>query len=38
MEGLYAESGMGCTGPLVMMSEANHAKALELLKAAGYVG
>ncbi|MDR3729719.1 MAG: glycine/sarcosine/betaine reductase complex component C subunit alpha [Oscillospiraceae bacterium] len=36
--GIYAESGMGCTGPLVMMSEANHAKALELLKAAGYVG
>ena len=36
--GIYAESGMGCTGPLVMMSEANNAKALELLKAAGYVG
>lgn len=36
--GIYAESGMGCTGPLVMVSEANHAKALELLKAAGYVG
>ena len=36
--GIYAESGMGCTGPLVMMSEANHAQALELLKAAGYVG
>ena len=36
--GIYAESGMGCTGPLVMMSEANHAKALEVLKAAGYVG
>jgi len=35
--GIYAETGMGCTGPLVMMSEANHAKALELLKAAGYV-
>ena len=36
--GIYAESGMGCTGPLVMMSEANHDKAYELLKAAGYVG
>lgn len=35
--GIYAESGMGCTGPLVMMSEANRAKAFELLKAAGYV-
>lgn len=37
-EGIYAESGMGCTGPLVMMSEANHAKAEEILKKAGYVG
>lgn len=37
-EGIYAETGMGCTGPLVMMSEANHAKALEILKKAGYVG
>ena len=36
--GIYAESGMGCTGPLVMMSDANHDKAYELLKAAGYVG
>ncbi len=36
--GIYAETGMGCTGPLVMMSEANYAKSLELLKAAGYVG
>lgn len=35
--GIYAESGMGCTGPLVMMSEANHEKALELLRKAGYV-
>ena len=36
--GIYAETGMGCTGPLVMMSEANHDKALELLQKAGYVG
>ena len=36
-EGIYAETGMGCTGPLVMMSEANHARALEILKKAGYV-
>lgn len=36
--GIYAESGMGCTGPIVKMSEANHAKAEELLKAAGYIG
>jgi len=37
-EGIYAETGMGCTGPLVMISEANHARALEILKKAGYVG
>ena len=36
--GIYAETGMGCTGPLVMMSEANHEKAVELLKGAGYIG
>lgn len=36
-EGIYAESGMGCTGPLVMMSEANEAKAREILKKAGYI-
>lgn len=36
--GIYAESGMGCTGPLVMMSQANLAKAEELLRAAGYIG
>ena len=35
--GIYAETVMGCTGPLVMMSEANHAKALEILRKAGYV-
>ena len=35
--GIYAESGMGCTGPVVMMSEANHEKAVEILKAAGFV-
>lgn len=36
--GIYAESGMGCTGPLVMMSEANYEKAAKLLKKAGYIG
>lgn len=36
--GIYAETGMGCTGPLVMMSEANLEKANQLLKAAGYIG
>lgn len=36
--GIYAETGMGCTGPLVMMSDANHEKSVELLKKAGYIG
>ena len=36
--GIYAETGMGCTGPLVMMSEANHDRAVEILRAAGYIG
>ena len=36
--GIYAETGMGCTGPLVMMSQANYEKSLEILKKAGYVG
>ncbi len=36
--GIYAETGMGCTGPIVMMSEANLAKSIDILKAAGYIG
>lgn len=36
-EGIYAESGMGCTGPLVMTSEANEPKARDILKNAGYI-
>lgn len=36
--GMYAESGMGCTGPIVMVSSANLPKAVEVLKKAGYVG
>ena len=36
--GIYAESGMGCTGPMVMISEANEEKGKEILKAAGYIG
>ena len=34
---IYAESGMGCTGPIVLISEANQEKAIELLVKAGYV-
>lgn len=36
--GIYAETGMGCTGPLVMMSEANYDRAVQLLQQAGYIG
>ena len=36
-EEIYAESGMGCTGPIVMVSEENMAKAIEILDGAGYV-
>ncbi|MDR1017663.1 MAG: glycine reductase [Lachnospiraceae bacterium] len=35
--GIYADSGMGCTGPVVLMSDANYDKAHEILKEAGYV-
>ena len=35
--GIYAESGMGCTGPIIRVSDANLAKAEEELKKAGYV-
>lgn len=35
--GIYAESGMGCTGPIVLVSEGNKEKAIEALKSAGYV-
>lgn len=36
-EGIYAESGMGCTGPIVQISEANLEKAAGILKEAGYI-
>ncbi|MGC4018216.1 MAG: glycine/sarcosine/betaine reductase complex component C subunit alpha [Muricomes sp.] len=35
--GIYAESGMGCTGPIILVSEANCDKAKESLKKAGYI-
>ena len=34
---IYAESGMGCTGPVVLVSDANLEKSIALLKEAGYV-
>ncbi|MDD4584125.1 MAG: glycine/sarcosine/betaine reductase complex component C subunit beta [Eubacteriales bacterium] len=36
-EGIYAETGMGCTGPVVLVSEANEEKAKEKLANAGYI-
>ena len=36
-EGIYAESGMGCTGPIVMVNEEKLTKAIEILAKAGYV-
>ncbi|MFV0424458.1 MAG: glycine/sarcosine/betaine reductase complex component C subunit alpha [Bacilli bacterium] len=33
---IYAESGMGCTGPIVLVSEANSKKAMEILAKEGY--
>lgn len=34
---IYAEDGMGCTGPIIRISDSNKAKAKELLTAAGYI-
>lgn len=34
---IYAESGMGCTGPIVMVAPEDTEKAVELLKANGYL-
>ncbi len=36
-ENIYAESGMGCTGPIVLVSEKNNAKATEILIKAGFI-
>lgn len=35
--GVYAESGMGCTGPIILVADANLAKAQEELKKGGYI-
>ncbi len=35
--GIYASSGMGCTGPVVMVAGEDHHQALEHLKAADYL-
>lgn len=35
-EGIYAESGMGCTGPIVMVHETKISTSLKVLAKAGY--
>ena len=35
-KGIYAESGMGCTGPVVLVSDKKRHDALEILKQGGY--
>lgn len=35
--GVYAESGMGCTGPIILVADAKLKKAEEELKKAGYI-
>ena len=37
-KGIYAESGMGCTGPVVLVNEKKHGDALAALKQGGFVG
>ncbi len=35
--GIYAESGMGCTGPIALVSEANQDKATDLLRSEKFI-
>jgi len=37
-EGIYAQSGMGCTGPIILVNEAKLKQAETVLTAKGYVG
>jgi betaine reductase len=37
-KGIYAESGMGCTGPVVLVNDKKHHEALAILKQSGFVG
>lgn len=36
-ENIYAESGMGCTGPIIMISELNFEKSQVILQKAGFI-
>ncbi|MEG0722471.1 MAG: glycine/sarcosine/betaine reductase complex component C subunit alpha [Lachnospiraceae bacterium] len=35
--GIYAESGMGCTGPIILINDANKEKAEEILREAKFI-
>ncbi len=35
---IYAETGMGCTGPVILVAPEDYEKAQELLRKAGYIG
>lgn len=35
--GIYAESGMGCTGPVILVGPEDHAKSIDVLKKANYI-
>ena len=37
-EGIYAESGMGCTGPVVMINDQRSEQAHAILRENGYIG
>lgn len=36
-QGIYAESGMGCTGPVILLSEAKIEQARSILRGKGYI-
>lgn len=36
-QGIYAESGMGCTGPVILLPEAKIVPARSILRAKGYI-
>ena len=37
-EGIYAETGMGCTGPVILISDANEEKARQILAEKDFIG
>ncbi len=36
-EGIYSESGMGCTGPIILVSDGDYTKAVEVLLVKKYI-